>query len=51
MSEQQISIVSLDKLVCKNNQYRKFKKLFAFKAIEYDLIAIKLTIITRTLEF
>jgi transposase, IS5 family len=41
ISEHQISIVSLDQLVSKNHQYRKFKKLFDFKSIESDLIAVE----------
>lgn len=36
MSEHQITIVSLDELISKNHQYRKFKSLFNFKAIESD---------------
>jgi hypothetical protein len=37
MSLSQITLVSLEQLVSKNHQYRKFKTLFNFKATESDL--------------
>jgi hypothetical protein len=40
-SEHQITMVSLDQLVSKNHQYRKFKSLFNFKAIEADLLSVE----------
>jgi IS5 family transposase len=39
-SEHQITMVSLEQLVSKNHQYRKFKSLFNFKAIEADLLSV-----------
>ena len=41
MLEHQITLVSLDELVSEKHQYRKFKLLFNFKAIEPDLIAVE----------
>jgi len=41
MLEHQITMVSLDELVSKNHQYRKFKTLFDFKAIEGELLALE----------
>jgi IS5 family transposase len=40
-SAHQISMVSLNQLVSKNHQYRKFKSLFNFKAIEADLLSVE----------
>ncbi len=40
-SEHQITMVSLDQLVSKNHQYRKFKSLFNFNAIEADLLSVE----------
>jgi IS5 family transposase len=37
MSLSQITIVSLEQLVSKHHQYRKFKSLFNFKAAEHEL--------------
>ncbi len=42
--EHQISMVSLDQLVLKNHQYRKFKVLFNFEAVKKDLLSVILTI-------
>jgi IS5 family transposase len=41
MSSIQITMVSLDQLVSKNHQYRKFKALFNFKAAEFELIKVE----------
>jgi transposase, IS5 family len=41
LSSYQITMVSLDQLVCKKHQYRKFKALFNFKAIEGELLAVE----------
>ena len=41
MSEHQIMLISLDQLVSEKHQYRKFKSLFDFKAIEPDLFAVE----------
>ena len=40
-SAHQISMVSLNQLVSKNHQYRKFKSLFNFKAIEADILSVE----------
>ena len=37
----QINIVSLDQLVSENHQYRKFKELFDFEAVENELVAVE----------
>ena len=41
MSLNQITMVSLEDLVCQKHQYRKFKKLFNFKEIEPELKSIE----------
>ena len=41
MSSHQITIVSLEELVSSKHQYRKFKSLFDFKAVEADLVAVE----------
>lgn len=41
MSEHQITMVSLDELVSPAHQYRKFKSLFNFKAVETELLALE----------
>jgi len=41
MSSYQMSLVSLDELVSPNHQYRKFKSLFNFKAVEAELSTIE----------
>lgn len=41
MSEHQITMASLDQLLIEKHQYRKFKSLFNFKAIETDLLAVE----------
>ena len=41
MLEHQITMVSLDELVSEKHQYREFKLLFNFKAIECDLVAVE----------
>ena len=43
ISEHQITMVSLDQLVSKNHQYRKFKSLFDFKGIEAELLSVEST--------
>jgi hypothetical protein len=37
----QINMVSLDQLVNENHQYRKFKELFDFEAVEKELVAVE----------
>ena len=37
----QINVVSLDQLVNENHQYKKFKELFDFKAVEKELVAVE----------
>jgi transposase, IS5 family len=37
----QITMISLDELVSDKHQYRKFKSLFNFKAIESDLLNVE----------
>ncbi len=41
MSEHQITMVSLDQLVSKNHQYRKFKELFNFDAVKSELLSVE----------
>lgn len=41
MSLSQITMVSLDQLVSEKHQYRKFKSVFNFKAVEPDLLSIE----------
>lgn len=41
MLSSQITMVSLDELVSKNHQYRKFKELFNFKAAESELVKVE----------
>jgi hypothetical protein len=41
MSLSQITLVSLEQLVSKNHQYRKFKSLFNFKAAEHELLKVE----------
>ncbi|WP_419234540.1 transposase [Rickettsia endosymbiont of Nabis limbatus] len=41
MSEYQMLMVSLDELVNADHQYRKFKSLFKFKAVEAELLALE----------
>jgi hypothetical protein len=41
MSAHQITTVSLDQLVSTSHQYRKFKLLFNFRAIEADLHVVE----------
>lgn len=41
MSEHQIALVSLDQLVSKSHQYRKFKSLFNFNVIKDELCSIE----------
>lgn len=41
LSSHQISMVSLEQLVSKDHQYRKFKSLFNFQAIEAELLAVE----------
>lgn len=41
MLSSQITMVSLDELVSKNHQYRKFKTLFNFKAAESELVKVE----------
>jgi IS5 family transposase len=41
MSEHQVTAVSLDQLVSKSHQYRKFKELFNFKAIDPKLKSVE----------
>lgn len=41
MSEHQITMVSLDQLVSKNHQYRKFKELFNFDAVEREILSVE----------
>ena len=41
MSENQITMVSLNQLVCVNHQYRKFKGIFDFKSIESELLSVE----------
>ena len=38
-SEHQLTMVSLDQLVSKNHQYRKFKELFNFGAVDRDFVS------------
>ena len=42
-SSRQVTMISLDELVSENHQYRKFKALFDFAAIEPELLAIETT--------
>ena len=41
MSEHQLTMVSLDQLVSKNHQYRKFKELFNFGAVESEILSVE----------
>jgi len=41
MSCSQITLVSLNQLVSENHQYRKFKSIFDFKAIEGELLSVE----------
>lgn len=41
MLEHQITMISLDQLVSKNHQYRKFKSLFNFEAIALELKSVE----------
>ncbi|WCR56399.1 transposase [Rickettsia asembonensis] len=41
MSEHQITMVSLDELVSTDHQYRRFKSLFNFKAVERELLVLE----------
>jgi IS5 family transposase len=41
MSEHQITMISLDQLVSKNHQYRKFKELFNFGAVETEILSVE----------
>lgn len=41
MSEHQITMVSLDQLVSKNHQYRRFKELFNFDAVKSELLSVE----------
>ncbi|MCX4080057.1 transposase [Rickettsia rhipicephali] len=41
MSEHQMLMVNLDELVNADHQYRKFKSLFNFKAVEAELLAVE----------
>jgi len=41
MSEHQITMVSLDQLVSKNHQYRKFKELFNFDRFKSELLSVE----------
>lgn len=41
MSRYQVTMVSLEELVNPDHQYRKFKKLFKFKAIEGELLSLE----------
>ncbi len=41
MSEHQITMVSLDQLVSKNHQYRKFKELFNFDTVKSELLSVE----------
>lgn len=41
MSEHQITMISLDQLVSKNHQYRKFKELFNFEAVKSELLSLE----------
>ena len=42
-SSDQITMVSLEQLVSKDHQYRKFKSLFNFRSIEAELLSIEST--------
>lgn len=37
----QINMVSLEQLVNENHQYRKYKELFNFEAVEMELVAVE----------
>jgi hypothetical protein len=39
--EHQVIMVTLDQLVSKNHQYRKFKSLFNFDAVKSDLLTVE----------
>lgn len=41
MSLTQVTMVSLDELVSKNHQYRKFKSLFNFESVKSELLAVE----------
>lgn len=41
MTEHQITMVSLDQLVSKNHQYRKFKELFNFDTFKSELLSVE----------
>lgn len=41
MSSHQVTMVTLEELVSKNHQYRKFKELFNFREVESELLSVE----------
>ena len=41
MSSHQVTMVTLEELVSKNHQYRKFKELFNFREVEPELLSVE----------